>query len=185
MPIRHADASRDAEACARIYSPYVLDTAISFEETPPSADEMERRMQDLGARFPWLVAEDDEEGTVAGYAHAAEHRARAAYRWSVDVTVYVERGARGRGLGRALYGALLPLLRAQGFRMACAGITLPNDASVALHELFGFELVGIHRAIGWKAGAWRDVGWWQLELGSLAGEPPPEPAPPMPDPLPG
>ena len=111
---------------------------------------------------------------LAGYAYAAEHRDRASYRWAADVTVYVGEGWRGRGVGRALYGALLPLLARQGLQIACAGITLPNDASVALHERFGFELVGVYRRIGWKLGSWRDVGWWQLELLPASEDPPAE-----------
>jgi len=184
MTIRHADPGRDAQSCAAIYAPFVLDTAVSFEESPPDAAEMAVRMAELGQMYPWLVAEL-EDGSLAGYAYAAPHRARAAYRWSVDVTVYVADGARRRGVGRALYGALLPLLARQGFRVACAGITLPNEASVALHEALGFELVGVHRGIGWKAGAWRDVGWWQAELAPAPRGRPAEPLPPTRGPIPG
>jgi phosphinothricin acetyltransferase len=173
MSVRPADPERDAAACAEIYAPFVLDSAVSFEELPPSAAEMADRMRELAPRYPWLIAERD--GAVAGYAYAAQHRERAAYRWAADVTVYVDARSRRQGVGRALYGALLPMLAAQGFRAACAGITLPNDASVALHEGFGFELVGVHRAIGWKIGAWRDVGWWQVELAPPSDQPPAEP----------
>jgi phosphinothricin acetyltransferase len=174
--IRHADPSRDAGACAAIYAPFVRSTAVSFEEQPPSARELAQRIEQQSPSYPWLVAEL--AGTIAGFAYASAHRERAAYRWATDVTVYIAEGWRGQGVGRALYGALLPLLARQGLRIACAGITLPNDASVALHESFGFELVGVYRRIGWKAGSWRDVGWWQLELIDPTAGAPAEPGPP-------
>ena len=101
---------------------------------------------------------------MVGYAYACPHRERAAYRWAVDVSVYVAAGQRGQGIGRSLYEALFERLRRQRFQVACAGITLPNEASVGLHESLGFVPVGVNRRIGWKQGAWRDVGWWQLEL---------------------
>lgn len=172
--VRAADASRDAAACAAIYGPYVLDTAVSFEETVLGAAQMGERMRRVLETHPWLVAEVD--GQVVGFAYASPHRERAAYRWAADVAVYIEAGHHRRGVGRALYEALLPLLRAQRFRVACAGITLPNEASVRLHERLGFESVGVYRDIGWKLGGWRDVGWWQLRLLPL-GDAPPEPLP--------
>jgi L-amino acid N-acyltransferase YncA len=178
MVIRRADPERDAAACAAIYAPSVLDGAISFEEAPPSAGEMAERMSRLSGTHPWLVAERDRE--VVGFAYASEHAARAAYRSTVDVAVYVHPAHHRRGVGRHLYEALLPRLREQGFRVACAGITLPNEASVRLHEALGFRPVGVYRAIGWKAGAWRDVGWWQRDLAPGKGSPPAEPSPPAP-----
>jgi phosphinothricin acetyltransferase len=168
--IRGADAQRDAAACAAIYAPYVEDGPISFEEQAPDAVELAGRM---GASHAWLVAE--EGGDIVGFAYASPHRSRPAYRWSVDVSVYVAAGRQGEGHGRRLYEALFADLRERGFRVACAGITLPNEASVALHERLGFEPVGVYRGIGWKGGAWRDVGWWQLELSPGAEDPPPEP----------
>src|SRR5579875_154873 len=163
MVIRDADPVRDAAACAAIYAPAVRDSAISFEEVPPGADEMAARIAALGAIRPWLVAERD--GSVAGFAYGSLHRERAAYRWASDVSVYVAADQRRRGIGRALYVALLDRLAAQGLRMACAGIALPNPASVALHESLGFRPVGVYRNIGFKLGRWWDVGWWQLALG--------------------
>jgi phosphinothricin acetyltransferase len=160
--VRPAEADRDASACAEIYAPFVIDTPISFEEQPPDENEMRRRIEATTARYPWLVAEDS--GRVIGYAYASPHRERAAYRWAVDVAIYVAAGQRRKGVGRALYEALLGRLAQQGFRIACAGITLPNPASVALHEAVGFAPVGVYRRIGWKASAWHDVGWWQCEL---------------------
>jgi phosphinothricin acetyltransferase len=174
--IRHADPERDAAACAAIYAPYVTDGVASFEEVPPSAGELGERMAHFVASYPWLVADDD--GELAGYAYGSQHRARASYRWAADVTAYVSPYHHRRGLGRALYGALLELLRAQGVQVACAGITLPNDASVGLHEACGFERVGVYPRIGFKLGAWWDVGWWELELIEPTDGPPPEPGPP-------
>jgi L-amino acid N-acyltransferase YncA len=117
-----------------------------------------------GSAFvPWLVDQDPGGGAL-GYAYASKHRERAAYRWSVDVAVYVGADQRGKGVGRALYTSLFALLRLQGFCAAHAGIALPNLASVTLHERMGFAPVGIYRAVGYTLGAWRDVGWWQLDL---------------------
>jgi phosphinothricin acetyltransferase len=175
--LRHADPARDAAACAAIYAPFVTDGAASFEEVAPTAAEFAARMQRTTRTHPWLVLEDG--GRVVGYAYACEHRARAAYRWAADVAVYVEPAHHGRGAGRRLYGALLGLLRRQGLRVACAGIALPNDASVGLHRAAGFELVGTYRSIGWKAGAWRDVAWLQLLLAPGDDDPPREPGPPQ------
>jgi phosphinothricin acetyltransferase len=171
--VRPADPDRDAAACAAIYAPHVDPGPASFEEVPPAAAEVARRMR---SAHSWLVAEAD-DGTVAGFAYASRHRDRAAYRWAVDVAVYVAGSNQRQGVGRALYAALLPDLAARGFRAACAGIALPNRPSVALHEAFGFELVGIYRRIGFKAGAWRDVGWWQLDLAAGDDAPPPCAAP--------
>jgi phosphinothricin acetyltransferase len=176
VPIRHADPQRHAADCAAIYAPFVRDTAVSFEERPPAAGEFAQRIEQLSARYPWLVAEED--GAVVGYAYAAPHRDRASYRWAADVTVYIGEGWRGRGVGSALYTALLSLLKRQGVQTAIAGITLPNDASVALHERSGFVLVGVYPRIGWKLGAWHDVGWWELELVPASADPPAELGPP-------
>jgi phosphinothricin acetyltransferase len=176
VTIRDADPARDAAACAAIYAPHVSDAATSFEEEVPDAEEFARRIEDVTATHPWLVAEGG--GGVVGYVYACPHRARPAYRWSVDVAVYIAAAARRRGHGRRLYEELFARLRRQGFRMACAGITLPNDASVGLHESLGFTPIGVYREIGWKQGAWRDVGWWELELSPPPTGPPPEPLPP-------
>ncbi len=151
------------------------ETAISFEDEPPGEAEMRRRIKEISARYPWLVAEAD--GRVIGYAYASPHRTRAAYRWAVDVAVYVSGGQHRSGIGRSLYEALFERLATRGFRIACAGITLPNAASVGLHERVGFQPVGVYRRIGWKFGAWHDVAWYQRPLASDDVEPPREPFP--------
>ncbi len=152
----------DARDIAEIYAPFCRATPVSFETEPPTIDEMRRRIAKTLKSYPWLVCDDD--GLVLGYAYASQHRERAAYRWSVDVSVYVRQGHRRNGLGRAFYTSLLELLRLQGFHNALAGATLPNPGSVALHEGMGFEPVGTYRDIGFKCDAWHDVRWWQLRL---------------------
>jgi L-amino acid N-acyltransferase YncA len=181
--IRDADPATDAAACAAIYAPHVEASPTSFEERAPSAGEMAARIELVSATHPWLVAEDG--GEAVGYAYACRHRERPAYRWAADVSVYIAAEQRGRALGRSLYEALFERLRRQRFQVVCAGITLPNEASVALHERLGFEAVGVNRRIGWKEGSWRDVGWWQLELAPVGAGAPAEPLPPDPPPRPG
>lgn len=158
------DASEDdATACAAIYSPYVRDTAISFEVEPPSPAEMAKRIGSATRTHAWVVLEDDNR--LVGYAYGGPHRERAAYGFSCEVSVYVEEGRRRSGAGRALYEALFKRLAGSGYRMAVAGMTLPNEASVGLHRAMGFEPVGVYRRIGWKFGAWHDVAWMQRALG--------------------
>jgi L-amino acid N-acyltransferase YncA len=159
--IRLATA-HDAEGVQRIYAPIVQDTVISFELDPPSVAEIRQRIVDTLTHWPWLVCEHD--GEVIGYAYAGKYRVRPAYQWSVDVSVYIHERIHRRGVGRGLYSALVRLLVLQGFYNAQAGITLPNAASVGLHEAMGFQAIGVYRKIGYKLGAWHDVGWWQLVL---------------------
>ena len=161
---------RDAAGIHAIYAPIVRDTFVSFELDAPGESQLAQRIAATLRKYPWLVLEDDEG--IAGYAYAAEHRERLAYQWSVDVSCYVHPRARGRGAGKALYLALLRVLRAQGFRNAFAGIALPNAASVALHESVGFTQLGVYRNVGYKLGAWRDSGWWQCAFGELEADPP-------------
>jgi phosphinothricin acetyltransferase len=156
-------SERDAAACAAIYAPYVTYTAITFESEPPSADEMAGRIAAALRTHAWVVLED--AGRVAGYAYGGRFAPRAAYRWACEVSVYVERDRRRTGAGRALYEDLLARLAHRGFRVAVAGMTLPNAASVALHRALGFESVGTYRRIGFKLGAWHDVAWMQRFLG--------------------
>lgn len=183
IAIRDADPERDAAACAAIYAPYVETTPISFEEQPPSAAEMASRIARVAATHPWLVAEAG--GGVVAYAYGSRLHERPAYRWAAEVSVYVAAGRRGEGIGRALYEALFERLRRQRFQVAFAGTTLPNEASVALHERLGFARTGVSPRIGWKQGSWHDVSWWQLELAPLGDDPPPEPLPPDSPPPPG
>jgi L-amino acid N-acyltransferase YncA len=172
--IRLANAD-DAPQVAAIYRPFCTESCVSFETEAPDAAEMAERIDRINRRYAWIVDEDG--GSVRGYAYASAHRERAAYRWAVEVTVYVHAGHRGRGVGRALYGELFGRLRGQGLYRAYAGILVPNPESQAFHESMGFSLVGVYRRIGYKLGAWRDVGWWQLDLLPDSGDPG-EPRPP-------
>ena len=160
MDVREATTA-DAAACAAIYAPYVLDTAITFELVPPTAAQMADRIAASLRTHAWYVLQD---GGVVGYAYGSPYKAREAYRWSAEVSVYLERGRRRTGAGRLLYQTLFAALAARGYRTAVAGMTLPNDASVGLHKALGFEPVGVYRGIGWKLGAWHDVAWAQRPL---------------------
>ena len=165
----------DAASVAAIYAPYVKDTFVSFEDEAPCEAEMARRMASGGELYPWLVAEE-EDGRILGYASASAFRARAAYRYAVETSVYLATDACGRGLGRLLYGRLLALLERQGFAQAIGAVTLPNPASARLHEALGFAEAGVYRDVGWKCGGWRSVGLWQRAL-APANAPPVEPRP--------
>ncbi len=148
----------DAEAFLDIYAPIVRDTAISFELEPPTADELRARM---AKAHLWIAAEDD---GMLGYAYAAPFRDRAAYRFSVETTVYVHERARRRGVGRGLYAELFRQLAERRFVTALAVITLPNRSSVALHESMGFKPVGVFHNVGFKFETWHDTGWWEREV---------------------
>lgn len=161
----------DAEGILAIYRPVVETTAVSFEVDQPALATIRQRIDAILQTHPWLVYEHQQ--SVCGYAYASRHRERAAYQWSADVAIYVHPEWRRQGVGRALYTSLLALLRLQGFFNAYAGITLPNPASVRLHEAAGFRLLGIYREVGYKLGAWHDVGWWQLALRPKAVDPAP------------
>lgn len=164
------DASEaDAAACAAIYRPFVLDTAVSFEITPPTEAEMATRIREAADTHAWLVAELG--GEVAGYAYARAFAAREAYRWSCETSIYLSPAHRGAGVGRSLYEALLARLIERGFRVAVAKMTLPNPASEGLHAALGFRPVGVHRRIGFKNGAWYDVAITQRELAPAADHP--------------
>jgi len=166
--IRLATAA-DAGAVAAIYRPSVDGSVTSFETVAPDAGEMARRIEGTLQAFPWLVCAIGDK--IAGYAYGGRHRERAAYRWSVEVSVYIDAAFRRRGVGRGLYESLFAILTAQGYANAFAGVTLPNPASVGLHEAMGFEPIGAFRRIGYKYGAWHDVGWWQRPLAASASEP--------------
>ncbi|GJM21656.1 MAG: N-acetyltransferase [Planctomycetota bacterium] len=162
----------DAEALRAIYAPVVRDTAISFEYEVPERVEIARRVQATLTRAPWLVA-CDASGRVLGYAYGGRYRERVAYDWLVETSVYIAAEARGRGVGRQLYVALLAALTQQGHRRAIAGVTLPNEASVAFHTSFGFEACGVVQRAGWKHGAWHDVGFYERALSDELGAPEP------------
>lgn len=168
--VRLADPLRDSERVAEIYRPAVEGNFVSFEETAPTAAEVAQRMHKVLARMPWLVAED-ESGLVVGYAYASPHRERAAYRWSVDISVYVDPEWQRSGIGRLLYDELLERLRRQGFVNVYAGVTLPNPASVALHEGIGMSRIGVYERVGYKLGEWRDVAWFGMRLLEPDGQP--------------
>jgi len=152
----------DAPGIAEIYNHYIVNTVVTFEEVVVSAEEMGRRVGAVTERFPWLVLEA--EGRVAGYAYASAWHARAAYRHSVEATVYLAKDCVGRGLGSTLYRALLDRLPTLGVHTVIGGIALPNEASVAIHEKFGFEKAAHYRQVGRKFDRWIDVGYWQLIL---------------------
>jgi len=160
----------DADDIQAIYAPY-CHTAISFEAGPPSIEDMRARLVKVLGQYPWLICEED--GDLLGYAYATQHRERAAYRWSVDTSVYVREGRQRRGVGRALYTSLLAMLPLQGYINAYAGVTLPNPASVGLHESMGFEPVGVYRHVGFKYGSWHDVAWFQRLLQPQPSQPQP------------
>jgi phosphinothricin acetyltransferase len=156
-------------AIAAIYAPYVRESAISFEIEPPAAAMIAQRIASTVETHPWLVADCGDE--VVGFAYAGKHRERAAYRWTVDVTVYVGAQMRHQGVGRALYLALLEILRQQGFRPAFAEIVLPNPGSVRLHETVGFKPLGVHKDVGFKLGRWHDIGYWRMGLADGTAQP--------------
>ncbi|MFC6990922.1 arsinothricin resistance N-acetyltransferase ArsN1 family B [Haladaptatus sp. GCM10025707] len=162
MHIRLATPA-DAPEVAAIYAPMVRETTVSFETDPPTETEMRVRIEKTLPGHPWLVCEGD-GGTILGYAYAGTHNSREAYQWTVNVSVYIHEDARGQGLGRRLYETLFEILRLQGFYTAFAIITVPNDASVALHESLGFESVGVIESAGYKHGGWHDVSYWRRTL---------------------
>ncbi|MFN2427731.1 MAG: arsinothricin resistance N-acetyltransferase ArsN1 family B [Candidatus Binatia bacterium] len=153
----------DAPTLTTIYNHYIAESVITFEEHPVPPDEFARRIEAVqSASLPWLVAEQD--GEVIGYAYATKWRDRSAYRFSVEVTVYLSHTDTRRGIGTALYAALFPMLKARGVHIVIGGITLPNEASVALHEKFGMHKVAHFEQVGFKFDRWLDVGYWQCTL---------------------
>ena len=152
----------DAPGMLEIYGPVVRDTAISFETCPPDTEEFCGRIRTSLEQRLWLVCESN--GVIGGYAYATQFNPRESYIWSVEVSVYVHPAFHRRGIGRALYMSLFRCLALQGYCTAVARITLPNPASVALHESMGFQAFGVNRGIGYKHGQWHDVGIWQMEI---------------------
>ena len=174
VSLRSATAA-DIPAILEIYAPYVRDTAVTFETEVPTAADMDGRRSAIQSRSPFLVATDGD--SLAGYAYASPHRARQAYQWAVESSVYVAPTAQRAGAGRALYRALLALLDAQGFAKVYAGISLPNPASETFHVEMGFTDIGVYRAVGFKAGAWTDVKWLEYTLTAATAKTPPAPTP--------
>ena len=173
IEIRFAEPD-DAAGIVAVYGPYCDGTVISFETAAPTIEQMRERIERITKQYPWLVCEID--GEIAGYVYACPHRERAAYRWAVDVAVYVAPAHQRRGIGQALYSVLFQILRAQGYFKAYAGVTLPNPGSVGLHEAIGFKPLAEYPGVGYKFDKWLDVGWWQLDLRPQT-EKPEEPIP--------
>ena len=162
-------APADCPQIAAIYAPIVEQTHISFELVPPGPDEMARRLASALQKHVWLVA--DTNGRIDGYAYASRYREKPAYAWSTETTIYVRDGARGTGVGKRLYRSLLNVLRAQNYRRAFAGIALPNEGSIALHESVGFTRVGVNPEAGYKFDRWHDLGWWSIQLNDAPTRP--------------
>lgn len=163
----------DATQIQAIYAPFCTDSSITFETEAPSVESMGQRIHTVTQQYPWLVYQ--RQSQILGYVYATTHNERAAYQWSVNVSVYMHTDARRRGIGRKLYTSLFTILRHQGYYNAYAGITLPNPASIGLHNTMGFQSVGIYRNVGYKCGQWHDVVWLELKL-----QPPsPNPDPPI------
>lgn len=170
MTVRPA-TSEDAKAILDIYAPYILDSFITFENEVPDLDSFKGRIAHYTGKFPWLVGEVG--GRIAGYVYASPHRDRAAYQWCCESSIYMHDDFRGKGLGRILYSKLFSLLTIQGMRNVYAGITLPNDGSIRLHESLQFRWLATYENIGYKLGAWKSVGWWERQLNSFEGVPEP------------
>jgi phosphinothricin acetyltransferase len=165
MPLIRPATEADAKALLDIYRPFVERTVVSFETEAPSPEQFAARIATALNGWAWLVAE--EGGKCIGYAYGTAHRERAAYRWSVETSAYVHSNHYHRGIGKALYAELFERLRTKGYCNALAIVTLPNDASMALHKSVGFQSIGVFRRAGWKFGAWQDVAWLQRVLRDL------------------
>ena len=164
--IRPASKS-DCQPMLDLYTPIIEHTATSFEYQVPSAEQFQARISNIQQQYPWLVCTKDSQ--VAGYAYAGPHRGRKAYQWSTELSVYINPKFHRRGIARALYTALVDILKLQGYYTALAGISLPNEASVTFHETFGFTPVGIYQNIGYKFGVWHSVGWWEYTIQPYLG----------------
>jgi len=161
----------DSESILKIYAPYIVKTSYTFETEVPTVDSFKERISSYLKNWPWLVCELD--GVIAGYAYGTRHRERVAYQWSIESSVYVHDDYQRMGVARALYTALINILKLQGFRNLYAVINLPNDKSVSFHEKLGFEYFATYKNVGYKLGRWKNVGWWQLQLNEYSLEPEP------------
>ena len=159
----------DAKQTLAIYKPYIENSAITFETEVPSVDEFAQRIEKVSSFYPWLVY--DKNDKILGYSYATSHRQREAYKWSVDVAIYVLADVQGNDFGKLLYSKLLELLKKQGFYNAYAGIALPNEKSIGIHEIMGFKKIGEYNKVGYKLGKWWNVGWWELELNKKTNNP--------------
>ncbi|MDK2867579.1 MAG: hypothetical protein PWP51_2423 [Clostridiales bacterium] len=154
----------DAEAICNIYNPYVSDTTVTFEAVPVSIEEMARRIEARLERHAWFVSVDEATGEINGYAYAGVWRERQAYRFTAEVTVYVSPASQGKGVGKKLYKQLIETMKAKGFNVLVAGIALPNDKSVGIHEAMGFQKSAHFKNVGYKFETWLDIGFWELQL---------------------
>jgi L-amino acid N-acyltransferase YncA len=159
----------DAISILDIYAPYILNTSFTFETEVPPNEAFAKRIISYLEDWPWLVCEID--GVLAGYAYATRHRERAAYQWCVESSVYVRDNFQQKGVAGTLYNALFEILKYQGCRNVYAGITLPNDKSVAFHKKFGFTWIADYKDVGYKLGKWNTVSWWQLQLNDYSENP--------------
>jgi len=150
----------DAQEIAKIYNYYILNSCVTFEEIPVSIEEMSGRIQAAHSKFPWLVYEKDKK--IIGYAYASVWKSRSAYKYTIESTVYLKKEATKNGIGSLLYKELLMQIRDLGIHAVIGGISLPNEASVALHEKFGFEKIAQFKEVGYKFNKWIDVGYWEL-----------------------
>lgn len=171
MPTIRLASPEDSADCQEIYAPYVLDTPISFELIPPTTEDFIERIEHTLDTLPWLVCEAGDD--ILGYAYAGQYRARAAYQWVVESSVYVDGDHHRQGIARALYISLFEILRLQGYFTVIAGMTLPNPASVEFHRAMGFDPIGVYEAIGYKEGNWHDVVWMQRQLRPTVSDPEP------------
>lgn len=152
----------DAARIIEIYKPYCLNTTISFEKEPPTLSEMQKRIENTIAFYPYLV--EEEGGEIIAYAYASNHRTRDGYQWSSEASVYVDENHQRKGIGKVLYQTIFEILRKQGMVNVYAGIALPNPKSIEFHKSMGFKKVGTYKNVGFKFGSWVDVTWWHLEL---------------------
>lgn len=159
----------DAETILEIYAEYIVNTGVTFEIEVPTIEQFRERMRRITEQFPWLVCEID--GVIAGYAYGSKHGERAAYRWSADLSVYINEKFHRRGIATALYKAVMELLRLQGYFTVYAGVSTPNEKSEAFHSAFGFRNLGEFKNVGYKLGQWRGVAWYEMPLAEYVTEP--------------
>jgi L-amino acid N-acyltransferase YncA len=169
QPLIRQASNKDAVPILAIYAPFIRYSPVSFEDIVPGVEEMASRIENTARELPYLVCEID--GQIAGYAYASNHRARAAYRWTKELSVYIHPDFKRRKIGKAMYYCIMELLKFQGVNSVLAGITLPNPESVGFHENLGFTKVAEFHTTGFKLGKWHDVGWWELRLNSTLATP--------------